>query len=105
MCQGRRTNYCERLALVETLGIGAHAVERCGLKAGETALVIGAGPIGLSTAVFAEIAKAEVVLAEIDESRRAFAESLGLRTVDVADDLQRDVVFDATGNAAQWQGV
>src|SRR6266568_2831151 len=37
----------EQLALVETLGIGAHAVERAQLERQEFALVVGAGPIGL----------------------------------------------------------
>src|SRR5713226_9548240 len=34
----------DQLALIETLGIGAHAVSRSELKSGEQALVIGAGP-------------------------------------------------------------
>jgi threonine dehydrogenase-like Zn-dependent dehydrogenase len=38
----------DQLALVETLGIGANAVRRSALAHGEEALVIGAGPIGLS---------------------------------------------------------
>ncbi len=38
----------DQLALVETLGIGAHAVARSGLQAGEEVLVVGAGPIGLA---------------------------------------------------------
>ena len=37
----------EQLALVETLGIGAHAVTRGAPERGESALVVGAGPIGL----------------------------------------------------------
>ena len=42
----------DQLALVETLGIGAHAVDRARIEAGEFALVIGAGPIGLSVVQF-----------------------------------------------------
>src|SRR5450432_3475838 len=38
----------DQLALVETLGIGCHGVNRSNLKRGEWALVIGAGPIGLA---------------------------------------------------------
>src|SRR5437660_1003179 len=38
----------DQLALVETLAIGCHAVDRAALAAGENCLVIGAGPIGLS---------------------------------------------------------
>src|ERR1043165_2258751 len=38
----------DQLAHVETLGIGAHAVDRARLESGEWVLLIGAGPIGLS---------------------------------------------------------
>ncbi len=43
----------EQLALVETLGIGCHAVDRAAPEPGESLLVIGAGPIGLSVVEFA----------------------------------------------------
>src|SRR6476620_1395148 len=42
----------EQLALVETLAIGCHAVNRSGLTADESCLIIGAGPIGLATLEF-----------------------------------------------------
>src|SRR5437773_1715924 len=51
----------EQLALVETLSIGAHAVQRAALEPGEFALVIGAGPIGLSVLQFAQAAGARVI--------------------------------------------
>src|SRR6476659_7780981 len=38
----------EQLALVETLAIGCHAVNRGQPRAGETVPVVGAGPIGLA---------------------------------------------------------
>ena len=43
---------CEKLTavmipLVETLGVGIHAVGRAGIQPGDRALVFGAGPIGL----------------------------------------------------------
>ena len=37
----------DQLALVEPLAIGAHAIRRAGVEAGEFVLVVGAGPIGL----------------------------------------------------------
>ena len=46
----------DQLALVETLGIGAHAAARAEVERGETVLVIGAGPIGLSVIQFARLA-------------------------------------------------
>ncbi len=89
----------EQLALVETLGVGAHAVQRSRLGAGETAIVVGAGPIGLGTALFARLTNADVTVIEKNEGRRAFAEQQGWKT-SVADNMVADVVFDATGNAA-----
>src|SRR5256885_2154307 len=44
-----RTLSFDQLALVETLAIGCHAVNRAGLGREESCLIIGAGPIGLST--------------------------------------------------------
>ncbi|MEE2658179.1 MAG: zinc-binding alcohol dehydrogenase family protein [Candidatus Latescibacterota bacterium] len=65
----------DQLALVETMGIGAHAVARAGLCAGESVLVVGAGPIGLATAQFAALAGTLVFLMELSDQRRAFAAS------------------------------
>lgn len=89
----------DQLALVETLGIGAHAVARAGLQKGETAIVVGAGPIGLGTAIFAREAGADVFVIEKNEDRRAFAEGQGWKTRLPADEIFGNVVFDATGSA------
>ncbi len=62
----------DQLALVETLGIGCHAVSRANIEKGERVLVLGAGPIGLSVVPFAQAAGAEVVVADVSESRLAF---------------------------------
>jgi len=101
----------QQLALVETLGIGAHAVDRTQPKAGEKVLVIGAGPIGLSVIQFATVAGADVALLELNPDRMAFATGqfgieTGLGSLDTAleevaawtgGDLPT-AVFDATGN-------
>ena len=42
----------DQLALVETLAIGCHAVDRAAPAPDENVLVIGAGPIGLAVIVF-----------------------------------------------------
>src|SRR5579862_9446245 len=62
----------DQLALVETLGIGAHAMDRAQVQPGEFALVIGAGPIGLSVVQFALHAGARVIVMDISEARLAF---------------------------------
>jgi 2-desacetyl-2-hydroxyethyl bacteriochlorophyllide A dehydrogenase len=89
----------DQLALVETLGIGAHAVMRSGLKEGEEALIVGAGPIGIAVAQFAAAIGAKVHLVERIEWRRAFVESMGYSASLTPEDRQADTVFDATGSA------
>jgi threonine dehydrogenase-like Zn-dependent dehydrogenase len=90
----------DQLALVETLGIGAHAVSRGGVAAGEDVLVIGAGPIGLSIIQFARAEGAVVRVVEKSESRRSFAEQFGAEVLAAPDGRPAEVVFDATGSAA-----
>lgn len=107
----------DQLALVETLGIGAHAVQRAHVSAGEWALVIGAGPIGLTAMQFATLAGARVIALDISERRLAFAQARGLAEhtivggdgalAQVAELTEGDLptaVFDATGNAASMMG-
>ncbi|HLW79289.1 MAG TPA: alcohol dehydrogenase catalytic domain-containing protein [Terriglobia bacterium] len=71
----------DQLALVETLGIGAHAVARSGLSAGEDALVVGAGPIGLSVVQFARAAGARVRVLDTSPTRREFATRFGVEAL------------------------
>lgn len=62
----------EQLALVETLGIGCHAVDRAAPSSGEHMLIIGAGPIGLATLEFARLTGAQVTVMDMVESRLDF---------------------------------
>ena len=102
----------EQLALVETMGIGAHAVDRARLTKGDTALVVGVGPIGLGVVQFAQIAGADVLVIDADDRRRDFCrEQFGVEHTwapgeDTLAQLQEALdgelpatVFDATGNA------
>jgi 2-desacetyl-2-hydroxyethyl bacteriochlorophyllide A dehydrogenase len=89
----------DQLAMIETLGIGAHAVARSNLKSGEEALIIGAGPIGLGVIIFAKAEGAHVRVIEPNSFRRTFAESMGAEAIAHPDDRLAHVVFDATGSA------
>ncbi len=89
------------------LAVGARAVMRSSAGVGKRALVVGAGPIGLGTALFARLAGQEVVIADKDEKRLRFAwHGLGLASFEtselsVGSESDRegfDVVFDATGD-------
>jgi 2-desacetyl-2-hydroxyethyl bacteriochlorophyllide A dehydrogenase len=62
----------EQLALVETLAIGCHAINRANVQPGESVLVIGAGPIGLSVIEFARIARANVIVMDLVPQRLDF---------------------------------
>src|SRR5437773_5902237 len=52
----------EQLALVETLAIGCHAVNRGAPQPGENTLVIGAGPIGLTVIEFVRLSGARPIV-------------------------------------------
>jgi 2-desacetyl-2-hydroxyethyl bacteriochlorophyllide A dehydrogenase len=104
----------DQLALVETLGIGWHAVQRARPEAGERVLVLGAGPIGLAVAQAMRELTDQVVIADLVAARRDFAVSQGLTTVAVDADFaealpelfggQRpSLVFDATGHQASME--
>jgi 2-desacetyl-2-hydroxyethyl bacteriochlorophyllide A dehydrogenase len=66
----------DQLALVETLGIGAHAIERAAPEPGENLLVIGAGPIGLGVMQFALAAGANVIAMDINDGRLEFCKNV-----------------------------
>lgn len=98
-------------AMLEFLAIGAHAVRRADVQAGQNVLVVGAGPIGIAAALFAQLGGGKVTVLDSREDRLAFCrKALDVKqTVAVgADDKDRlselsggefyDVVFDATGN-------
>jgi 2-desacetyl-2-hydroxyethyl bacteriochlorophyllide A dehydrogenase len=102
----------DQLALVETLGIGCHAVERARLEPGEFALVVGAGPIGLSVVQFAQEAGARVIVLDVNTARLEFCtrqlraeHAINAAQENPLDALRRitagdlpTAVLDATGN-------
>lgn len=101
----------DQAAMIEFLAIGAHAVRRANVLAGQCVLVAGAGPIGLAAMLFARLRGAVVTALDTRTDRLAFASRhLGIHhTVTVGDsDVAAlsaqtdgaffDVVFDATGN-------
>lgn len=103
----------DQLALVETLAIGCHAVFRGQPRPGETVLVIGAGPIGLSVMEFVKLSGARTVVFDLNEQRLDFVRT----SMSIPDTIQikgdgseleklkeltngtlAEVVIDATGN-------
>lgn len=97
----------EQLALVETLAIGCHAVNRAQVAAADEVLIIGAGPIGLTVLEFARAAEAAITVLELNGARREFVEKhyAGVRVVEsLPDEGAFQVVFDATGHAGSMAG-
>ena len=69
----------EQGALVEPAAVALYALDNSGLKAGDTILVSGAGPIGALTVLCAHVAGAvQIFVSEPNPKRREFIESLGL---------------------------
>lgn len=62
----------EQLALVETLAIGCHATDRGDAQQGDHVLIIGAGPIGLSTLEFTRLTGATITVMDMVQSRLDF---------------------------------
>ena len=103
----------DQLALVETLAIGCHAVNRGAPKAGDNVLVVGAGPIGLSVIEFVKLTGATITVLDLNQKRLDFCKGQmgvahAVRFTDEAEVLKGltvltdgalyPVVFDATGS-------
>jgi len=102
----------EQLAVIEPLGIGCHAVNRASIQPDDLVLVVGAGPIGLATTLFAHAKGAKTVVMDVNEARLEFArQTIDIHATVVAgredtltelqDQFGGDlptIVLDATGN-------
>jgi 2-desacetyl-2-hydroxyethyl bacteriochlorophyllide A dehydrogenase len=100
----------DQAAMVEFLAIGAHAVRRGGVRAGQRVLVVGTGPIGMAALIFSRLRGAQVTALDTRDERidfcvRSLAADAGVR-VGIDDEARLaelsqgeffDVVFDATG--------
>jgi 2-desacetyl-2-hydroxyethyl bacteriochlorophyllide A dehydrogenase len=104
----------EELALVETLAIGCHAINRAAPQPDNHLLIIGAGPIGLSVLEFARLGGSNITVMDMNAERLLFCQ----RNYDLTNtvlfkgdsselDQMRDItggelyptVLDATGSA------
>ena len=103
-------------ALVEPVAVAVHDVRRSELAPGQTAVVIGGGPIGVLIAIVARRFGADVAVIELDPARRMQVEGLGFPTLDPRETDQvawveewtggagADVVFEVSGSAAAVLG-
>lgn len=103
----------DQLALVETLAIGYHAVQRGNPQPGETVLVIGAGPIGLACLEFLKLMDVKTIVMDMVPGRLNFCQkNLGIQhaiqfkpddsplttLASITNGQLADVIIDATGN-------
>lgn len=91
-------------ALTEPMAVGLHAVNKSNVAPGETALVIGCGPIGIAIIAALRARGVEtIVAADFSRKRRELASVVGAhQTVDPAqsspfDSVKPAVVFEAVG--------
>ncbi|AIM59312.1 molecular chaperone GroES [Cellulophaga lytica] len=96
-------------ALIEPLSVATHDVRRSGLVKGETAVVLGGGPIGMLVAMVAKEVGAQVIISEVNPTRIKMAKDLGFDAVNPTEvdlvayvkskteDKRADVVFEVAG--------
>ena len=78
-------------ALPEPLAVGLHAVNASGIKQGQSAVVIGCGPVGLTLiACLKNIGISPVIASDYSSARRAIATEMGADVV--VDPAKEDVV-------------
>jgi threonine dehydrogenase-like Zn-dependent dehydrogenase len=91
-------------ALTEPIAVGLHAVNKSGIQPGDTALVIGCGPIGIAVIASLRVRGIEsIAAADFSPKRRELATAMGAhQTLDPAqgspfDTVTPAVVFEAVG--------
>ncbi|HEV7276747.1 MAG TPA: NAD(P)-dependent alcohol dehydrogenase [Devosiaceae bacterium] len=106
-------------AMVEPFAVGMQAALKAGIKPGDTAVVIGAGPIGTMVAVAALAGGcARAIVADLAQPKLDIAAGyqgvvpVNVREQDLAAEVQRltegwgaDVVFECSGSPRAWQGI
>lgn len=99
-----------KASFAEPVAIGLQACRRGAVAAGDTVLVLGAGPIGLAIVEVARARGATVYVTDVDTARLATATALGGLPLAAGDTLAEEVaritdgdgmavVMEATGNA------
>lgn len=109
----------EEAAVVEPLAVGMHAANKARVRPGDVAVVIGAGTIGMVTAMAALASGASrIVMSDVKQPKLDLAASLGPVTPvnvtkenldgvvkDLTGGWGADIVFEASGNEKAAEGV
>lgn len=84
-------------ALTEPMAVGLHAVVRSGIAAGQRAVVVGCGPVGLAVIAALRVRGVEsIVAADFSPARRTLAATMGATEVV---DPRQETVWDRAGAA------
>ena len=106
-------------AMVEPFAVGMHAATKAQIKPGATAVVIGAGPIGIMVALSALAAGAgQVIVSDLAAEKLAIAGlypgimpfdirsgSLAAKVAELTAGWGADVVFEASGSPKAFEGI
>lgn len=106
-------------AMVEPFAVGMHAATKAAIKPGAIVVVVGAGPIGMMTALAALAAGAgQVLVSDLSPEKLAIAgqyqgvtpvdirnESLAARVAEVTGGWGADVIFEASGSPKAFEGI
>lgn len=89
-------------AFIEPISVALHVVRRSGFKKGESALVLGAGAIGLLIAMWLKVFKAKrIIVADIRNESLDIASKFGFETINPKEDRFKKVgAFDSCFEAA-----
>jgi 2-desacetyl-2-hydroxyethyl bacteriochlorophyllide A dehydrogenase len=87
-------------ALIEPLAVAVHDVTRAEVKAGDSVVVFGGGPIGCLIALVCRHRGARVKVVEINPHRLSLLKSIGLETIGPEQDTVRTVLDWTNGDGA-----
>ncbi len=87
-------------AMVEPLAVGMHAANKAQIKPGDVAVVMGAGPIGILTALAALAGGcSQIILTDMQQEKLELASKLGpIRPVNIREESLVEVVNTLTAN-------
>jgi 2-desacetyl-2-hydroxyethyl bacteriochlorophyllide A dehydrogenase len=77
----------DHAALIEPLAVAVHDVNRAGINAGDSVMVIGGGPIGTLIALVCRVRGARVKISEINPHRVGMLKAIGLDTIGPGEDV------------------
>ena len=106
-------------AMVEPFAVGMQAATKAGIKPGDTAVVVGAGPIGTmvaiaalaggcSRAIVADLAQPKLDIAAAYQGIipvNVKTHNLGMEVRRLTEDWGADVVFECSGSPRVWAGI